>query len=251
MSIAQRSISYKLRKHYQKAGVFGILKVGAGKIWWTLRDMLPKYRRYQMSQEEFDRSRGVVTNQLVYLDDVPVVGSEEVVKNANLYQPVPADALPPLLEKLAIPYEQYTFIDIGSGMGRALLIASDFPFKKIIGVEFAVDLHEVAKQNAKNYRSASQKCKDIELVCMDATQYDVPVEPVVLYLNNPFKEPLMRPFLARVDASMRKQPRELLVLYYNPRLADLVREMLPYLEVVHTSTTSILYRSTLHGARSA
>jgi hypothetical protein len=43
------------------------------------------------------------------------------------------------LAALPIAYDKFAFVDCGSGKGRTLLIASEFPFKFIIGVEFAAE----------------------------------------------------------------------------------------------------------------
>src|SRR5579864_6223943 len=64
-------------------------------------------------------------------------------------------------------YSQYTFIDLGSGKGRAILLAQKYNFRRYIGVEFAKELHELAQANLQDY-------ENIELQCMDATQYVFP-----------------------------------------------------------------------------
>src|SRR5215472_13796029 len=90
------------------------------------------------------------------------------------------------LEAVQIDYGDYTFVDFGCGKGRVLLIASEFPFRKIIGVEFAVPLAEIAKRNLASYRSRTQKCRDISVLAMDAVHYELPEEPEVLFFFSPF-----------------------------------------------------------------
>ena len=65
------------------------------------------------------------------------------------------------------PVEGFTFIDLGSGMGRAVLVASEFPFRRVVGVEISAELHAIASDNARRYRGR-QRCRDVELVHMDA-----------------------------------------------------------------------------------
>lgn len=108
---------------------------------------------------------------------------------------------------------RHTFIDVGSGKGRVLLVASEYPFRKIIGVEFARDLHDIAVQNVKAYRSPTQRCRDISLECADATTYRMPGEPTVLFMANPFEGGVMDGFLRNVEQSLREHPRPFYVLY--------------------------------------
>src|SRR5208283_1751956 len=92
-----------------------------------------------------------------------------------------------IFSRLPLPYEQFTFVDLGSGKGRVLLLASDLPFKRIIGVEFSSELHEVAARNIQNYRNPARRSKEIQSVCADATAYPLPDGHVLIFLFNPFK----------------------------------------------------------------
>jgi len=114
---------------------------------------------------------------------------------------------------LRIPYEQYTFIDFGCGKGRVLLIASEFPFRRIVGLEFAPPLAQIAKSNLESYRSRSRKSHSLEVLAVDATSYDPPPEPEVLYFYSPFTGPVMEQVILNIEQSLRRCPRELLVLF--------------------------------------
>jgi SAM-dependent methyltransferase len=113
----------------------------------------------------------------------------------------------------ALDYEKYTFVDFGCGKGRVLLVASEFPFRRIVGVEFAVPLAEVAKRNLVSYRSKTQKCRDISVLAMDAVDYQLPEEPEVLYFYSPFPPAVMEQVFQNIERSLQKSPRELLVLF--------------------------------------
>jgi hypothetical protein len=82
--------------------------------------------------------------------------------------------------------QDFTFIDPGCGKGRVLLIASDYPFHGIIGVEFMPDLYRTAQKNIAGYSSDEQQCRQIEAICMDARDFQFPSGPLVVYLFNPF-----------------------------------------------------------------
>src|SRR5579883_1856526 len=46
------------------------------------------------------------------------------------------------------PLEGFTFIDLGCGKGRALIVATEFPFRAICGIEYSDELAAVARRNA-------------------------------------------------------------------------------------------------------
>ncbi|HEY6339538.1 MAG TPA: class I SAM-dependent methyltransferase [Candidatus Sulfotelmatobacter sp.] len=117
------------------------------------------------------------------------------------------------LEGLSLDYEKYSFVDFGCGKGRVLLVASEFPFRRIVGVEFAVPLAEVAKRNVLRYRSRRQKCRDIAVAAMDAVQYKLPEEPEVLYFYSPFPPAVMEQVFQNIESSLRECPRDLYVLF--------------------------------------
>src|SRR5207247_9496640 len=111
--------------------------------------------------------------------------------------------------------ERYVFVDMGSGKGAVLLYASEFPFKRIIGVEFSARLHGIAEQNIATYRRKTMKCRDIQSVCIDAAVYAIPPEQAVFFLFNPFKGKVMEGFVDNVGRSLSRHPRDIVVIYYH------------------------------------
>jgi tRNA1(Val) A37 N6-methylase TrmN6 len=109
--------------------------------------------------------------------------------------------------------DKFAFIDLGSGKGRALFLAAAYPFKRIIGVEYAPELHEIAMRNTRTYRNPARKCADIQPVCADATSFAFPLLPTVCFMNNPFGEPLIAAVATRIDESVRASPRPFFVVY--------------------------------------
>ena len=123
-----------------------------------------------------------------------------------------------LSDQKGFDFGAFTFIDLGSGKGRTLLMASDYPFRRIVGVELLPALHRAAQENLGKYRSERQKCFAIEAICGDAAEFAFPVEPTVLFLFNPFPESGLRRVIANLERSLREQPRVVYVLYHNPLL---------------------------------
>ena len=112
---------------------------------------------------------------------------------------------------------------MGSGKGRALLVASEFAFAKIVGIELSPHLHRIAQENIKRYSPASQQCTAFELHCMDVVDYDYGPEPPVLFLFDPFGRETLQSVVANLEASLRAKPREAYVVYIYPQFEDVLQ----------------------------
>jgi hypothetical protein len=131
------------------------------------------------------------------------------------YQPTEEDLFREMLASFNIDFRDFTFIDIGSGKGRILLMASSYPFRRILGIELLAGLHEVAKQNITVYKDDSQVCDALESICLDAGEFVFPVEPLLLYLFNPLPARGLVHVLDNLEESLRTSPRRVYVLYHN------------------------------------
>jgi hypothetical protein len=123
-----------------------------------------------------------------------------------------------MLRDLDIRHQEFVFIDIGSGKGRVLLGASEYPFKRVSGIEIDQSLHEIAMRNITQYRSATKRCPDVESVCCDATEYEFPPEPTVLYLFNPFGPEVADRVFENLAKSLNEHPREIILINLGARL---------------------------------
>ena len=103
-------------------------------------------------------------------------------------------------------------------------MASDYPFRRIVGVELLPSLHQIAQENLRLYTSASQQCFALESVCADATAFPFPDAPLVLFLFNPFGEAGMRRVVANLEARLSAHPVPVYVLYHNPLLEYVLGE---------------------------
>jgi SAM-dependent methyltransferase len=106
--------------------------------------------------------------------------------------------------------EHFTFVDMGSGKGRVLLFAAQHGFSRVIGVEFAEELHLRALENA---HAAEGHGPAFEPVLGDAGAFEFPLEPLVVHFNNPFLEPVMVRVLANLTRSYESKPRPVVVVY--------------------------------------
>jgi len=136
---------------------------------------------------------------------------------------------------LAIKFDDFTFIDFGAGKGRALLLASEFPFKKIIGVEFSSQLLDIARRNLQTYKTTRQQCRSIDLLCMDIVDFQLPPEPAVLFFYDPCAERVVRRVLHNIEKSLRQCPRQIYVIYIVPGSKATLFEAAAFLRVIARS----------------
>jgi len=188
-----------------------------------VRDSTPDRRRQRYGDAEYDWDHRVNTTSAA-------VGWRDRLLGVfhSPYQPTDAvlfhEMIAALSAQTGFDFHDFVFIDLGSGKGRTLLMASDYPFRRIVGVELLSALHRAALDNLKKYQSEAQKCFAIESICGDATAFSFPVQPIVLFLFNPFPESGLRRVIANLEQSLREHPRSLYVLYHNPLLERVLGE---------------------------
>ncbi len=107
---------------------------------------------------------------------------------------------------LPILYKDFTFIDIGCGLGRPLLIASKFKFCKLIGIEIDDNVHKLAKRNLR-------KIKNIQLVCDDVLNFDIPNTNIVIYFYRPFSDTTV---MFKIIRKLKALNKKVIIIYNNP-----------------------------------
>ncbi|MBC7982678.1 MAG: class I SAM-dependent methyltransferase [Candidatus Obscuribacterales bacterium] len=123
-------------------------------------------------------------------------------------------ALTVLQHHLGTALNSYSFIDIGSGKGLVVMLASLYPFRHVYGVEMAPELHRIAQSNQRKFLERNPRAVSVSLECMNALEFDLPGGNVVVYLYNPFDALLMERFIARLSDSSDEN-RQLLIVYVN------------------------------------
>lgn len=172
-----------------------------------------------LSEQWFDSIWGIDTagRVMMYTAD----GGPETNPLYLDYQPTPVRTMRALLRQLDADMASSTFVDFGSGKGRVLLIASEFSFTRVIGVEFDERLHRTACRNIRAFRGRRQ-CQDVSAVHGRAEDFAVPAGDLVLYFFHPFEAGIMEHILDNVVRSYRENPRRILLLLFRPSHADLV-----------------------------
>ena len=157
----------------------------------------------------FDRKEGVDTSGSIQLDGLDVTGPNRALGNEAVS--TSPKSFRWLLAQAPLPAGA-TFIDIGCGKGRTVLLASA-KFGRSVGVEFARELVATARSNIASYRDRHPKAGEMRVVRKDAADFVFPPGPMVIYLYNPFDESLLRKVLANLKNSLSAAPRPCLLIY--------------------------------------
>jgi SAM-dependent methyltransferase len=95
----------------------------------------------------------------------------------------------------AAAMEEFSFLDVGAGMGRAVLLAAELPFRQVLGVELNPTLARIARKNLTVWRALRRTRAPMSIVCGDAVEFRLPAGPCLAFLFNPFGAPVMRRLL--------------------------------------------------------
>jgi SAM-dependent methyltransferase len=172
----------------------------------------------------FDQEHNVKTCGTVQFSEVTIENG--FPDYSYPYEPTPAIIIPTVLPKLQDSFGGFAFVDLGSGKGRVVLLASQFDFDRVIGIEFAQQLHQLAQENIKNYRGNDQRCGSLELICGDVNDFKYPFENCVIFIFNSFKKDLLSHIVNRLANSYAAKPRVLYVIFVNPEPDNSVIQIL-------------------------
>jgi len=121
-------------------------------------------------------------------------------------------ALPFVLRDL--PHDG-TFVDFGSGKGKALLIAAMQPYTRVVGVEIDSGLSTVARRNIERFRYR-RRSGIIESETASVIDWKVPDDACIIFMQNPFFGETFRKAMGNVFASYDRNPREIHIVYQFP-----------------------------------
>lgn len=180
-------------------------------IWQFLWESTPTQRRRRYGDADYDWDYRVDTTSATMGWRERLLGHFH-----SPYQPTEPAIFREMMAILKIDFREFSFIDIGSGKGRALLMAADYPFRRILGIELLAALHGVAQKNLSAYTSSSQQCFAVEAVCGDAREFIFPAEPLVVYMFNPLTQAGVNDVMRNLVLSLSQNPRVAYLLYRNP-----------------------------------
>lgn len=229
----------KLRWSVVHRGLRGTAKVTGA----ALGRKLLRRRRPLVAAHPWDARNGVETSGLLgggslavgHRNDSYIVG----------YAGVPPSRFAGVMERWKATLTDssvadYSFIDLGCGKGRALLLASEWEFRGALGVELNPDLAAVAKGNARVWTAAGRSRCPIHVLVADATEVTLPAGPLLIFIYNSFAAPVTRGVLHRLAVRASGGDDRIDVIYQNegedvplrtdPRVELLWRAVVPMSE---------------------
>jgi hypothetical protein len=226
-------MDHKLRK------LFAEFRSSDGKIFWLREQIKWRYFTYRHKKQArghqlFDRRHHVETAAEIQLNAAGV-STADAARGNGVYRAVTEKVFRAALGSVKIDAREFTFVDIGSGKGKVLFMASDYPFKRIVGIEYATGLHEIALRNVASYRSDSQQCTAIEPVYGDALTYSLPAGPLVLFIFNALSPDMMRALVHKLDVDTAAEPeRPVFLIYTNIRSVSEIGDVFSGLKNLQT-----------------
>ncbi len=199
------------RDSLRHRGPWGTLKKFSEEFWLFLRDSMPDRQKSRFGDIDYDCDFGVDTTWA----RLPLGVRLREVFTERQYQPTDPQEFHEVIRHVHADLSEFVFIDMGSGKGRVLLMACDYPFREIIGVEVQPELHRIAQENILRF-DGTRQCNRVSSLCMDARDFQFPDEPLFLYLFNPFPDYVLELVIASLRDSLQRNPRPTFVLYNTP-----------------------------------
>jgi SAM-dependent methyltransferase len=182
-------------------------------VWRGLADAATLLLAYHPERDRsFDRRFDTDTAGRVPPEQLGIADSA-VREQAVLYLPSPTRVTRWMLDNIGVDHREFSFVDLGCGKGRVLLVASEYPFQRVVGVEISAELSDIARKNITRYRPTTRRCRDLEVENTDATTFDFPETNLLLHLYHPFEPAITSAVLSHLERSVLIKPRKVAVAY--------------------------------------
>ena len=126
-----------------------------------------------------------------------------------------------LMRRLNLPKDNI-FVDLGSGKGRALMLAAKYGFRKVIGVEFSGVLCDRSRINMEKFMRKCPSQSKIEIIESDVAKYQLNDDETVFFMFDPFNAPVLTQVLQNIAASVKRKPRPIWLIYGTPREQEII-----------------------------
>jgi SAM-dependent methyltransferase len=188
-----------------------IVRLIGHNIAYHARELTPQARARDRQFQAFDAQWGTDTFAMRELHTLSV--DPALAAHARRYQASSGVNMPVWFADLKVDFARTAFIDFGCGKGRAVLEAARFPFARVIGVEFAPELVEIANRNRDIMAAKGALAAPVEFICMDAGAYQPPTDlDLVCFFYDPFGDAVM----ARVVDRLAGLEQPVSVIYLEP-----------------------------------
>lgn len=173
---------------------------------------------YRLNSYVLDRLLGPTEPDKVasttYLDEFTIDSNH--ARSGVEYTPSPRIVIGAIPSLLSDALSDWAFVDVSAGRGRVIATAAAHPYRKVVGIEFGLELHRDGSAYINALSVDRVRARSVEMRHADATCFDVPDGPCVFYLFNPFDAQVMRAFLDHIIADWRRNPRTMRLIYFNP-----------------------------------
>jgi predicted RNA methylase len=180
-----------------------------------------RYRDHAHAYDRsFDRRFGVDTAGTVAVEGLDAVA--ELKARANRYEASEPAFFDFLVQRLGLERPaDHLFIDVGSGKGRVMMMAALAGFRRVVGLEFDPTLTAIARRNLATFARGNRGTA-FTVVEGDATRFDFPPVPTVIFMNNPFDGPLVTKLMDAIERAHRRSEADVAILYMHSNHAKLI-----------------------------
>jgi len=175
------------------------------RIWYRIIEIPDRGLPQGARKDSFDAEHGTNTSGVQWWTNPR---SENFARGIR-YQPCSPELCRMAIERSGVDPEQFCFLDIGCGKGRALIIATEYGFKDLIGVDYSAKLCRVAKRNLRTCG-----VERFQIVTSDATRFDYPTVNTLAFFYHPFTEVVLETVLEKLRAATFE--RKLVLAYVGP-----------------------------------
>ncbi len=200
-----------------------VLNPASGPWIGLLRRLFPS----REAPHPFDRAHHVDTGGLIYADGLST-GHEHDIHSSGYYATAPSlfrGAMEHWSATLAAsPFRlpDYAFVDIGCGKGRVVLLASEYAFREVFGIELNPHLAAVGRRNLKRWLRSPRACRKVCILHGDALSFPLPDGPVVLFFFNSFEEEMVRLWLDSLVEIAAVHPAPIDLIYLHPEHHEVI-----------------------------
>jgi SAM-dependent methyltransferase len=232
----------RMANAWYRHGLSGFACLVFKNIYFIFRDIarqparLLRGARDETEIQSFDAAYGTDTSAIREVGSLDIASPN--ARHAVRYQPSSDILVRNAISRLDIDRTAFTFIDFGSGKGRVLIIAAEYPFKQIIGVEFSPELNEIAKSNIARLPSDLNRAGRVSTLCCDAAEFDLPPGDLICYFYNPFGMTVLEPIANRLAARALDGYRTI-VIYVDPRNRE-VFDKTGKFKILHTDPSLLI-----------
>lgn len=128
-----------------------------------------------------------------------------------------------LMRLLDLPKDA-TFVDIGSGKGRVLMLACQAGFKRIVGIDFSPQLCEIAQRNLATFRKRTPVGAEVQILKLDATDYEFSADQQIFFMFDPFLPEVVTQVIKNLGRSIERHPRKCWLIYLAPKYHAAIAE---------------------------